>query len=77
MYDSELVFNEFGNYSSVVKDGAKPRAYSLDDLQSAFIGLIVGLFLSFLAFVGELSTDYFQNSVPVKFLRRVNILRPR
>ncbi|CAH0395139.1 unnamed protein product [Bemisia tabaci] len=62
----------WGN-SSAREVNVEPRAYDMSDLQSAFIGLGVGLFLSFLAFVGELSTDLAQSSAPVKFFRRMNI----
>ncbi|CAH0388280.1 unnamed protein product [Bemisia tabaci] len=37
-----------------------PRAYNINDLQSAFIGLAVGLFLSILVFVAEVVVDIFQ-----------------
>ncbi|CAH0393746.1 unnamed protein product [Bemisia tabaci] len=62
----------WGNYSGI-EDNGEPRVYNLNDLQSAFIGLIVGLFLSFLAFVGELTIDkgYFYNCSVVKSFRRV------
>ncbi|CAH0383648.1 unnamed protein product [Bemisia tabaci] len=48
-----------------------PREFDLNDLQSAFIGLIIGLFLSFLIFVGELIFGIFPNSAAVKFLMRL------
>ncbi|CAH0383462.1 unnamed protein product [Bemisia tabaci] len=48
-------------------ENGEPRAFGLNDLQSAFIGLAIGLFLSFLVFVGEMLTDFFQLSVTVKF----------
>ncbi|CAH0391933.1 unnamed protein product [Bemisia tabaci] len=57
--------------SSTAGDDAAPRAFNLDDLQSAFIGLIVGLFLSFLTFVGELLIDLFPHSAILKFLMRL------
>lgn len=63
---------KWGN-SSAREEHVEPRAYDMNDLQSAFFGLVVGLFLSFLAFVGELCIDFFQCSVPVKFLKRRNI----
>lgn len=47
----------------------EPRAYSVNDLQSAFIGLILGLFASFLAFVGELSSEHFQNAKFKEFVK--------
>ncbi|CAH0390394.1 unnamed protein product [Bemisia tabaci] len=48
------------DFSHSKTDGGKPpRPYGLNDLQSAFIGLFVGLILSFLTFVGELSINYF------------------
>ncbi|CAH0392435.1 unnamed protein product [Bemisia tabaci] len=62
----------WGN-SSVREVNDEPRAYDMNDLQSAFIGLGVGLFFSCLAFIGELSIDIFQSSAPVKFFRRMNI----
>ncbi|CAH0390270.1 unnamed protein product [Bemisia tabaci] len=45
--------------SRLTTDGGMPRPYNLNDLQSAFISLFFGLFLSILAFIGELSIDYF------------------
>ncbi|CAH0396109.1 unnamed protein product [Bemisia tabaci] len=54
------------------KESDEPRAFDLNDLQSAFIGLTVGLFLSFLAFVGELLSDIFKHSTAVKFLTRLS-----
>ncbi|CAH0389393.1 unnamed protein product [Bemisia tabaci] len=54
--------------SSGTIEGKKPRPYNIDDLQSAFIGLIVGLFLSFLVFLYELSIDDLQDTVVVKIL---------
>ncbi|CAH0386030.1 unnamed protein product [Bemisia tabaci] len=49
------------------KNTQGPRPFSLNDVQSAFIGLIVGLFLSFLAFLGEILIDYFQHSSISKY----------
>ena len=69
-------FVRWENSSATEEDG-EPRAYDINDLQSAFIALIIGLFLSFLTFVGELSIDFFRNFFRVNFLRRINILRPR
>ncbi|CAH0383191.1 unnamed protein product [Bemisia tabaci] len=43
-------------------DAEKLRAYNMNDLQSAFIGLVVGLFLSFLVFVAEILVDICKNS---------------
>ncbi|CAH0382995.1 unnamed protein product [Bemisia tabaci] len=54
--------------SSVTVDGKKPRPCNLDDLQSAFISLIVGLFLSFLVFLLELCFDDLQDGSIVKLL---------
>ncbi|CAH0382736.1 unnamed protein product [Bemisia tabaci] len=59
-----------GSKASTAENSDGPRPFSLNDLQSAFIGLIVGLFFSFLAFVGEISMDFFQHSAAVKFLMR-------
>lgn len=59
----------------MIVDVDQPRAYGLNDLQSAFVGLSLGLFFSFLVFVGELSLDYFQNSAIVKFFRGLKIPR--
>ena len=50
-------------------DDDEPRAYSFNDLQSAFIVLGVGLFANFLVFVGELLTDPNRNSVMLKIRR--------
>ncbi|CAH0383646.1 unnamed protein product [Bemisia tabaci] len=51
-----------------------PRAFTvINDLQSAFIGLIIGLFLSFLAFVGEICVDFCRHSGAVKYLMRLKI----
>ncbi|CAH0386501.1 unnamed protein product [Bemisia tabaci] len=55
---------------SYAENDPEPRAFNLDDLQSGFIGLVVGLFMSFLAFVGELLFDYFQFSATVKVFVR-------
>ncbi|CAH0383449.1 unnamed protein product [Bemisia tabaci] len=55
----------------VAKDGSEPRAFNLNDLQSAFIGLTIGLFFSFLAFVGEVLTDHFQHSALIRWLMRL------
>ncbi|CAH0383002.1 unnamed protein product [Bemisia tabaci] len=52
------------------KNSAEPRPFSLNDLQSAFIGLIVGLLISFLIFVAELLINYFQHLTILKFLKR-------
>lgn len=51
---------------SAAPGGKEPRSYNLNDLQSAFISLIVGLFLSYLAFDGEFFIDYFQDTTVVK-----------
>ncbi|CAH0394861.1 unnamed protein product [Bemisia tabaci] len=60
------------------ENDSEPRAFNLNDLQSGFIGLIFGLFISFLAFVGELFFDYFQHLVTIKFLMRLkNVLFKR
>ncbi|CAH0394777.1 unnamed protein product [Bemisia tabaci] len=53
---------------SYAEESSEPRPFDLNDLQSGFIGLVVGLFMSFLAFVGELLFDYFKYSGTVKFL---------
>lgn len=59
-FDADLVPAEDG----------EPRPYGMDDLQSAFISLIVGLFLSFLLFVGELLADNLQNwAIFKRFIR--------
>ncbi|CAH0382988.1 unnamed protein product [Bemisia tabaci] len=49
----------------------EPRAYTLNDLQTGFTGLFLGLFLSFLAFVAELSVDYFKIPVSRKVLSHI------
>ncbi|CAH0389895.1 unnamed protein product [Bemisia tabaci] len=54
-----------------VEDSGEPRPFTMNDLQSAFIGLSIGLFLSFLAFLGELLVDHFQHSTFMKFLARL------
>lgn len=62
----------------VKKHDAEPRAYDLNDLQSAFVGLILGLFVSFLVFVGELFIDHFRNSTVVKLLSHLrNFVRKK
>ncbi|CAH0383466.1 unnamed protein product [Bemisia tabaci] len=58
---------------NTIRTGLEPRAYDLNDLQSAFIGLIIGLFLSSLAFIGELTIEYFQNSLAVKCVKRLKM----
>lgn len=67
--DTSYDYVRWGNLSATEVDG-EPRAYEMNDLQSAFIGLGVGLFLSCIAFIGELSIDLFQSFAPVKFPRR-------
>ncbi|CAH0391403.1 unnamed protein product [Bemisia tabaci] len=74
--DTSGDFVRWENSSATEEDG-EPRAYDINDLQSAFIALIIGLFLSFLTFVGELLIDFFRNFFHVNFLRRINILRTR
>ncbi|CAH0382741.1 unnamed protein product [Bemisia tabaci] len=51
--------------------GKEPHAFDLNDLQSAFISLVVGLFLSFLVFLGEILTDHFQHAATMKYIRRL------
>ncbi|XP_072161284.1 uncharacterized protein [Bemisia tabaci] len=63
---SQIIFED-----PEVEDKGEPRPFSINDLQSAFIGLSIGLFLSFLAFLGELSVDHFQHSIFMKFLSRL------
>ncbi|CAH0383215.1 unnamed protein product [Bemisia tabaci] len=48
----------------------EPRAYDINDLQSAFIALVIGLLLSFLTFLGEILTDMFQHTAAVKYFRK-------
>lgn len=61
--------------TSLTKTGTVPRAYSLNDLQSPFVGLIAGLFISFLAFLAELWIDFHQDSSALKFLKRMRMVR--
>ncbi|CAH0382668.1 unnamed protein product [Bemisia tabaci] len=66
VYPDEAWFAE-----RTVMYGKEPRTFDLNDLQSAFISLVVGLFLSFLVFLGEILTDYFQHSATMKYGRRL------
>ncbi|CAH0383560.1 unnamed protein product [Bemisia tabaci] len=54
-------------------EGAEPRPYDLNDLQSAFIGLIVGLIVSFLTFVGEIITNLYPVAVILKYLKTLKV----
>ncbi|CAH0392784.1 unnamed protein product [Bemisia tabaci] len=74
LYDLPTDFMNVVNFSEM-KDKNEPRVYNLNDLQSAFIGLIVGLLISFLAFIGELTIHqgYFHDNSVVKLLRRVKV----
>ncbi|CAH0383722.1 unnamed protein product [Bemisia tabaci] len=63
-----------GSEALTAENSEDPRPFNLNDLQSAFIGLVVGLFLSFLAFVGEILMDIFPHSAAVKFLMRLENL---
>ncbi|CAH0382925.1 unnamed protein product [Bemisia tabaci] len=65
---AEAEIFEIGSRSPNTED--EPRAYDLNDLQSAFIALAIGLFLSFLTFLGEILTDMFQHTAAVKYLRK-------
>ncbi|CAH0382747.1 unnamed protein product [Bemisia tabaci] len=61
----------------MVIDGKEPRPFGLNDLQSAFIGLLVGLFLSFFAFLGEILTDHYQHSAIMKCIQRLWMYKNR
>ncbi|CAH0383613.1 unnamed protein product [Bemisia tabaci] len=58
-------------------EGAEPKPYDLNDLQSAFIALIIGLFASFLTFVGELLADLYPNSGVIKILKTLKVFCSR
>ncbi|CAH0393859.1 unnamed protein product [Bemisia tabaci] len=65
---------KMGSEAPTAENSEDPRPFNLNDLQSAFIGLGVGLFLSILAFVGEILMDIFPHSAAVKFLMRLEKL---
>lgn len=52
------------------KDDGEPRPFSLNDLQLAFISLVMGLLISFLVFIAEMVIDYCKNTVFSKLMRR-------
>ena len=54
-------------------DDQEPRPYSLNDLQIAFIGPGIGLFLSFLLFDEEMLIEDFESLVIIRHLRRVRL----
>nr|XP_018901759.1 PREDICTED: uncharacterized protein LOC109033540 [Bemisia tabaci] len=56
------------------RDQCEPRPYELRDLRLAFMALSSGLFLSFLAFLVELYTEFFENLKKLKFLMRIRML---
>ncbi|CAH0383768.1 unnamed protein product [Bemisia tabaci] len=58
-------------------EDAEPKPYDLNDLQSAFIGLIIGLFVSFLTFVGELLVNLYPNSGVIKILKTLKVFCSR
>nr|XP_018900457.1 PREDICTED: uncharacterized protein LOC109032666 [Bemisia tabaci] len=51
-------------------DEIEPKPHSLSDLQPAFAALIIGLFISFLAFVSEILLDVFGTAAAAKHLKR-------
>ncbi|CAH0386444.1 unnamed protein product [Bemisia tabaci] len=54
-------------------EGGEPKPYDLNDLQSAFIGLILGLFASFFTFIVEIFTDLYPNAVILKYFRTLKV----
>ncbi|CAH0385129.1 unnamed protein product [Bemisia tabaci] len=49
----------------------EPRPYDLNDLTLGFIGLVIGLFFSFLVFVAEMLIPDFENVLVFKYVRRI------
>ncbi|CAH0393894.1 unnamed protein product [Bemisia tabaci] len=67
-------YDSFPHTKPRLTDEEALRAYDMNDLQSAFIGLVVGLFLSFLVFVAEILVDICKNSKTLNFPGRLKKL---
>ncbi|CAH0383559.1 unnamed protein product [Bemisia tabaci] len=68
----DIDFREFSSEGTHAED-AEPKPYDLNDLQSAFIGLIVGLLVSFLFFIAEVFTNLYPNAIIIRNLWKLKI----